>query len=207
LKAQHGQFQNDSTLTWQQNRTITVLVRSVVPERFIFWNKLLSNIVSFRYTWMVRFHLSPMVSLLPILDNPMISHLISAAIRKAIGNIVVKMIFLLSRFLPTCLYCRDNSNLNSTTRIYCTNEKGACSGSLMAINHQRQHGPAITTGPSAAQVRCSAPVWCRSHGWQSLYSWSEANRKLLHLPASELEDPLHRVLVEPKKAGNGPVSQ
>src|SRR5260370_865121 len=66
----------------------------------------------------------------------------------------------------------------------------------VAIDHQRQRCPAITPCPHTAQISGPALVWRLGHRWQCLDARPEAHRTLAHLPALELEDALHGVLVE-----------
>ena len=73
----------------------------------------------------------------------------------------------------------------------------------MAVDDQGQHGPTIASRPHPAQVRRPAFVRRSGHRRQSLDAGTESHRPLLHLPAHQLEDPLHRVLVEPQQVQIG----
>src|SRR5699024_10307091 len=77
----------------------------------------------------------------------------------------------------------------------------------MAIDDKRQGGPTITTCPYAAQVRGPALVGRCGHRRQDLNPRSEPDGSLPDLPALELEDALHRVLVETEQPSHRPVAK
>ncbi len=77
----------------------------------------------------------------------------------------------------------------------------------VAVDHQRHRRPAISPRPDPAHVRGPALVGRLGHRRQRLNPWPEAHRALAHLPAPELEDALHRVLVEAQQVRHGPVPE
>lgn len=76
----------------------------------------------------------------------------------------------------------------------------------VAVNHQRQSGPAIAPGPNPAQV-CRSPLVGRGGDrGNGLDAGAHADRALANLPAFDPEDALHRVLVDAQKPGNRAVA-
>ena len=66
----------------------------------------------------------------------------------------------------------------------------------MAVDHQRQAGPAVPASPYPVQVSRPALIWRGAHRGQGLDAGSKAQRALEHLSAHQLEHTLHCVLVE-----------
>ena len=66
----------------------------------------------------------------------------------------------------------------------------------VAVNRQRQSGPAVAPGPNPAQVCRTALVWSCRDRWNGLDAGPHADRALADLPALDLQDTLHRVSVE-----------
>ena len=77
----------------------------------------------------------------------------------------------------------------------------------MAIDHERERGPAIPAGPDAGDIRGPAFVRRRGDGWNGLDAGPHADGPLPDLPALEPEDPLHRVLVEAQEPGHGAIAE
>lgn len=77
----------------------------------------------------------------------------------------------------------------------------------VAVDHQSQRSPPITPRPHAAQVRRPTLVGSLGHRRQRLDTRPESHRPLANLPALELEDALHGVLVEPKQMRHRPVAE
>lgn len=67
----------------------------------------------------------------------------------------------------------------------------------MAVDDQCQRCPAVSPRPDTAQVFRPAFIRQLGHRCQGLYARPHASRPLAHLPAPDLEDALHRALVEP----------
>ncbi len=77
----------------------------------------------------------------------------------------------------------------------------------VAVDHQCQRGPAITTCPDPAEVRGPALVGRGGDRRHGLNTGPHADRPLANLPSLDLEDPLHRVFVEAQKPSHGPVTE
>ena len=77
----------------------------------------------------------------------------------------------------------------------------------VAVDHQGQRGPPIAPRPHPAQIRRPALIWRLGHRRQGLDSGPEAHRALAYLPAPDLEDALHGVLVEAKQMCHRPISK
>src|SRR5690606_39724899 len=65
----------------------------------------------------------------------------------------------------------------------------------------------IPAAPDPAQVGRPALIGCACHRRQRLDPWALANRPLAYLPALELEDALHGVLVHAQQPGYGAVAE
>src|SRR6056297_327219 len=77
----------------------------------------------------------------------------------------------------------------------------------VAVDHERERQPAVPAAPDPAQIRGPALVRrCRYRG-QRLDPWPMANRSLADLPAFDLEDPLHGVLVHPQQSRHSPIAK
>lgn len=63
----------------------------------------------------------------------------------------------------------------------------------VAIHDQRQRRPAVLSGPDPGHVGGPALVGCFSDRRQRFDPWSGPNGPFAHLPALQLEDPLHSV--------------
>lgn len=77
----------------------------------------------------------------------------------------------------------------------------------VAVDHQRQRRQAIAPGPHPAHIRRPALVGRLRHRGQRLDPGPEAHRALAQLPTPELEDALHRVLVEAQQVRHCPVPE
>lgn len=78
----------------------------------------------------------------------------------------------------------------------CARQVPAQQLSRMAVDDQGQRRPAVSPSPDTAQVCRPALVGRLSHRWQSLHARPHANRPLAYLPAPDLGDALHGVLIE-----------
>jgi hypothetical protein len=76
----------------------------------------------------------------------------------------------------------------------------------VAVDHQRQGHPAVSSRPDATKVSRPALIRRDRDRGQRLDSGPKANRALFNLPASDLEDPLNGVLVHVQKARHGSVA-
>ena len=70
----------------------------------------------------------------------------------------------------------------------------------VAIDHHGQTRPTIASRPNAAQVRCPMFIGRLGYRGHGLNTGSKPNGPLLDLPPTNLEDALHRVLVEFEQA-------
>ncbi|CAM8624888.1 hypothetical protein MCEMIE11_00275 [Burkholderiales bacterium] len=87
-----------------------------------------------------------------------------------------------------------------------TRQMPAQEPSGVAVDHQCQGHPAISTCPDAAKIGRPALIRRDRHRRKCFYSRPIADRALLHLPTRDLEDPLNGVLVHVQKAGHGSVA-
>ncbi|MNV64342.1 hypothetical protein D3C71_1569790 [compost metagenome] len=89
----------------------------------------------------------------------------------------------------------------------CARQVPAQQLSRMAVDDQGQRRPAVSPSPDTAQVCRPALVGRLGHRWQSLDARPHANRPLAYLPAPDLEDALHGVLIEPQQMCHRPVAE
>ena len=77
----------------------------------------------------------------------------------------------------------------------------------VAVDHKGQCGPAVAARPDPTQVGRPAFVRCGRHGGHRLDAGAHADRAFANLPAFDLEDALHGVLVKTQKPGNRAVAE
>ena len=79
--------------------------------------------------------------------------------------------------------------------------------SRVTVDHQRERGPAIATGPDSAEIRRPAHIGGRRDGRHGLHTWAKPHRAFLHLPAAELKHALDGVLVEAQQMRDGAIAE
>src|SRR5690606_4899260 len=75
----------------------------------------------------------------------------------------------------------------------------------VAVDDQRQRRPTISACPDTAQISRPAVVGSCCNGWLGLAPWSWPYGTLLYLPALQLEDALHVLLVRAQQLRNRPM--
>jgi hypothetical protein len=68
-------------------------------------------------------------------------------------------------------------------------------------------GMSISAYSHTTQIRGPAFIRCLGYRRQGLDSWPEAHGTLAHLPALELEDALHGVLIEPEQVRKSAIAE
>jgi hypothetical protein len=77
----------------------------------------------------------------------------------------------------------------------------------VAVNDQSRRGPAVAASSDPAEIRRPAFVRRGCERGHRLDPWTHADRALANLPALDLEDLLHRVLVEAQKPDHRAVAE
>jgi len=77
----------------------------------------------------------------------------------------------------------------------------------VAVDDQRQRGPAVLSCPDPTHVRRPALIRPGRDRRDCLDPRTHADRTPANLPSLELKYPLDRVLVEPQEPGHGPVTE